>query len=219
MARFIFSKPKKQYKDYRRYMPWLEQNSYPSFCGYSWLIDQSLVIDHYKPKDRYKESMSNPDNLIPCTDRCNRAKSDYYPHSEKRRVYKGDKSKIYNYRHEDIAKYIKIQDDGGLSHRLSSYKKRFDFNSKVFRLYDPRFREIRKEYLDTLKELKNLYIIHKSLSSKKKNNNTDLKRVKELFEMRKRACSRRYLFYKLFNVKIPKHIEKLLTNQTKAKFV
>ena len=32
------------------------------------------------------------------------------------------------------------------------------------------------------------------------------------------CCSRRYVFYKLLNIEIPKQIDKLLTNKTKAKF-
>ena len=219
MARFIFSKPQKQYKDCVKYLPWLEENSYPAFCGYSWLIDQPLMVDHYKPRDHYRELTSNPDNLIPCTDRCNKAKSDYHPEAKNRRVYKEEQSEIYNYRYEDIAKYVEVKSNGCVSHKLPSHKKRFDFNSKIFRLHDSRFREIRKEYLDTLEELKTLNKIYESLiSSKNKSDNKYLKQVKKLFEMRRKACSRRYVFYKLFNIKIPKQIEKLLTNKSVAKF-
>ena len=218
MARFIFSKPKKQYKDYGKYMPWLEENSYPSFCGYSWLINQTLTVDHYKPRDHYRELTSNPDNLIPCTDRCNKTKSDYHPQAKNRRVYKEEKSKIYNYRYEDIAKYVEIKSNGCISHKLPSHKKRFDFHSRIFRLHDSRFREIRKEYLETLEELKILYSIYKSLLSKKKLDTAYLKRVKKLLKTRRQACSKRYVFYKLFDIKIPKQIEELLTNKSVAKF-
>ena len=56
MAQVIFSETKKQYKDYTKYRDWLEQNSFPLFCGYSWLIDQkSLAIDHYKPKEHFPD--------------------------------------------------------------------------------------------------------------------------------------------------------------------
>ena len=218
MARFIFSKPKKQYTDYRKYMTWLEDNSYPSFCGYSWLIDQPLIVDHYKPRNHYKELTNKSDNLIPCTDRCNRVKGDYHPKANNRRFYKEEKSKIYNYRYENIAKFVAIKNNGCLSYKSSLYKKRFDFNSKIFRLHDSRFREIRKEYLDTLEELKTLNNIYRTLLSKKTNNTKYLNQVKKLLEIRKKACSRRYVFYKLFDIKIPKQIEELLTNKSIAKF-
>ncbi|MCZ0933250.1 MAG: hypothetical protein OXJ52_08885, partial [Oligoflexia bacterium] len=43
MARLVFSKTPKKYKDYQDYKPWLESKSYPKFCGYSWLIDQQSL--------------------------------------------------------------------------------------------------------------------------------------------------------------------------------
>ncbi len=218
MARFIFSKPKKQYTNYRKYISWLEENSYPSFCGYSWLIDQSLTVDHYKPIEHYKALTNATDNLIPCTDRCNKAKSDYHPKAQHRRSYKEETSKIYNYRYEDIAQYVEVKNNGCLRYKLHSHKKRFDFNSKVFRLHDPRFREIRKEYLETLEELKTLYNIYKNVGIEEKVDTRYLKQLKKLLEIRRKACSRRYVFYKLFNIKIPKQIEKLLTNKSVAQF-
>ena len=53
---------------------------------------------------------------------------------------------------------------------------------------------------------------------RKEKNNQYLKRAELYFEQVKVACSRRLIFYKLLNIKIPKHIEKLLTNKTALKF-
>ena len=219
MARLIFSEIKEQYADYTKYKPWLMSNSYPSFCGYSWLIDQaSLTIDHYKPKEHFPKLKAKPENFILCTNGCNSAKKDYHPAAQKRCSYKGYHYKIFNYRQEDIGKYVSINNDGNLSCESASYKKRFDFNSKVFRLNDPRFREIRREYLETLKQLKVLYEIYNTLQSNKETADEYFNKVKKLFQMTQKACSRRYIFYKLLNINIPIQIEKLLVNKTTVKF-
>lgn len=217
MAQLFFSEIKRKYKDYKKYKNWLEKNSYPSFCGYSWLIDQAfLTVDHYKPQEHYPELKSNPDNLIPCTSFCNDTKNDYCPHAKNRSVYKQSKHEIFNYRTEDIGRYVTIDSDGNLKYRSTKYKERFDFNNRVFRLDDPRCVAIRKEYLDTLGELQKLYDI---LQSWKTIDQRYLKRIKTLFYSRQKACSRRYIFYRLLNIEIPKHIEKLLINKTATQFV
>ena len=147
MAQVVFSETKKQYKDYSRHRGWLEQNSFPLFCGYSWLIDQkSLSIDHYKPKEHYSDLKGQPDNLILCTSFCNSSKGDYHPEAKDRNFYKKDTHKIFNLRREDIGKYLSVKGDGSLHHKSEDYKERFYFNSKVFRLNDPRAKNIRKEY-------------------------------------------------------------------------
>ena len=219
MARLIFSKIKEKYTNYRQYKDWLNKNSYPLFCAYSWLIDQSsLTVDHYKPKEHYPKLKSHPDNLNLCTADCNSRKGDYHPSAKNRNVYKTDEHKIFNYRQEDIGKYVVINNDGNLSYKSASYKGRFNFNSKVFRLNEPRFREIRKEYLETLAELKTLHKIYTTLESERKVDDQYFNKVKKLFHTRQRACSRRYIFYKLLNINIPKHIEKLLIKKTIATF-
>ena len=53
---------------------------------------------------------------------------------------------------------------------------------------------------------------------KKEQNLQYLKRAESYFQQVKIACSRRLIFYKLLNIKIPKHIEKLLTNKTDSQF-
>ncbi len=59
-----------------------------------------------------------------------------------------------------------------------------------------------------LKALERLYKRYKESMRKKM-----LVDLNEMIEY----CSRRYIFYKLLNIKIPKQIEKLLTNKIKAK--
>ena len=154
MAKLIFSKIKKRYKNYQDYKPWLESNSYPQFCGYTWVINQaSLSIDHYKPKEHFPDLEAVPDNLILCNQNCNSAKRDYHPEVKERTVYKKDKYKIFNYRTEDIGKFIKIKDDGCLTFKSLLAKNRFYFNEKVFKFNQYHFQEIRKEYIMTLKTL------------------------------------------------------------------
>ena len=217
MARLIFSNPPKKYKDYQDYRDWLEKNSYPKFCGYSWLIDQkSLSIDHYKPKEHYPELKGSPDNLILCTLDSNSAKNDYHPKATNRRVYKNDNQHIFNYRNEDVGKYVKTKKDGSLTYRLVFYKKRVNFNEKVFKFNRPHDKEVRREYLSLLKNLCSMYDTIKDM--KKEKNNQYLKRAELYFEQVKTACSRRLIFYKLLNIKIPQHIEKLLTNKTASNF-
>ena len=219
MAQIIFSKPKKKYKDYAKHKIWLEQNSFPMFCGYSWLIDQkSLSIDHYKPKEHYPELKGHPGNFILCTQSCNSSKGDYHPEIKERSRYKQDNHKIFNLRQEDVGKYVSVKSDGSLCHRSAVFKDRFYFNSKIFRLNDPRTKEIRKEYVNILKELKDLRLMYKKLQTKKGADKIFFKRIEKLLKNREKACSRRLIFYKLLNIKIPKSVEKLLTNQTTAKF-
>ena len=215
MALIKFSKITTKYKDYKQYRIWLEENSYPKFCGYSWLIIQtSLSIDHYKPKEHFPELKANPNNLIPCTTDCNSSKGDYHPEAKDRRYYKEDSFNIFNYRQEDIGKHIKIESDGQLSCISHFNKSRFDFNEKVFKYNRYHNRETRKEYLDLLNGLIEIYnFIQES-------NNTQLiEEWNKKLELFKEVCSKRLIFYKLFNIKIPKHIEKLLTNRTKAEFI
>lgn len=188
MAQIIFSKSKKKYKDYAKHRSWLEQNSFPLFCGYSWLIDQkSLSIDHYKPKEHYPELKGHSDNFILCSSFCNSSKGDYHPEARTRNFYKQDSHKIFNFRQEDVGKYVSIKNDGSLRCRDVSYKERFDFNSKVFRLDDPRARDIRREYIEILKDLKNLYFVYKKIQFEKKTDKEYFNRVEKLFKARKKA--------------------------------
>ena len=151
MARLEFSTVTESHKNYKKYQPWLEANSYPGFCGYSWLIDQvSLTVDHYKPKEHYPKLEANPDNLILCTSTCNSSKRDYHPEAENRTIYKNDEYYIFNYRNEDISKYVKIKKDGSLHYKKYSHKARYIFNEKVFKFNLPHFKEVRKKYLDSL---------------------------------------------------------------------
>ena len=217
MARLIFSKAPKKYKDYQDYRPWLESNSYPRFCGYSWLIDQvSLSVDHYKPKEHYPKLRGHPDNLILCTSSSNSSKGDYHPKVKNRRVYKNDTHYIFNYREEDIGKYVKIKKDGSLICRSVFHKKRFYFNEKVFKLNRYHNREARKEYIYLLDYLCYMYSFIQGI--KREENAQYVKETKTQLEQLKKACSKRYIFYKLLNIKIPKHIEKLLKNKTQARF-
>ena len=210
MARLIFSEIKDKYNDYKKYKSWLGSNSYPDFCGYSWLIDQAtLTIDHYKPKEHFPELEAKPKNLILCTSGCNSSKNDYHPDAKSRHTYKEYSYKIFNYREEDIGKYVKVTKDGTLIHSSASYKKRFHFNEKVFQLNRPQYKEVRREYLIFLNALEKLY--------KKYKKSTREKILDDLNAMIN-FCSRRYIFYKLLNIKIPKQIEKLLTNKTEVKF-
>ena len=219
MAQVIFSETKKKYRDYTKHRDWLEQNSFPLFCGYSWLIDQkSLSIDHYKPQEHYPDLKGQPDNLILCASFCNSSKGDYYPKAKNRNFYKQDNHKIFNFRREDIGQYLSLKKDGSLYYKSERYKERFYFNSKVFRLNDPRAKDIRREYIETLKEFKNLHFVYKKIQAEKETDRRFLQRVERLLESRRRSCSRRFIFYKLLNIKIPKNIEKLLSNQTAAKF-
>ena len=210
MARLIFSEIKDKYNDYKKYEPWLKSNSYPDFCGYSWLIEQaSLTIDHYKPKEHFPELEAKPKNLIPCTNGCNSSKNDYHPDAKNRNTYKKYNFKIFNYREEDIGKYVKITKDGTLTYSTSSCKERFYFNEKVFKFNQPQYKEARREYLMFLNALEELYKrCKKSIREKM------LADLNVMIEY----CSKRYIFYKLLNIQIPKQIEKLLTNKTKAKF-
>lgn len=218
MARLIFSRISKKYKNYQDYKPWLESNSYPQFCGYSWLIDQkSLYIDHYKPKEHYPNLKGNPDNLILCTTSSNSSKNDYYPQATNRRVYKNENQYIFNYRTEDIGKYVQIKKDGALTYRSSFYKKRFNFNEKVFKFNRPHDKEVRKEYIELLN---NLCSMHASIHEMRKTKDIMLLKTAEpSLNVVRKACLRRFIFYKLLNIKIPKHIEKSLNIETKAKFI
>ena len=218
MARLKFSKTKEIHNDHRKYRPWLKLNQYPEFCGYSWLIDQSsLEADHYKPREHYPELKANPDNLILCTSFCNSSKNDYHPEAEQRRVYKNDTCYIFNFRAEDVGKSVKIKPDGSLTYRMRTAQRRFLFNEKIFNLNDPFFKETRKEYLDMLDTFKSmcedLYI------AKEEDNKEFMRKMEREFDTIKKACSKRLIFYKLLNVKIPKEIEKLLVNRTQVKFV
>ena len=157
MAQLIFSEIKKQYDDYTKYKPWLTSNSYPNFCGYSWLIDQaSLTVDHYKPKEHFPELKAKPENLILCTNGCNSSKQDYHPEAEKRHAYKEYNYKIFNFREEDVGKYVKIIKDGTLTYSTISCKERFYFNEKVFKFNQPFYKETRREYLAFLNALEKL---------------------------------------------------------------
>ena len=133
MARLEFSQIKENYKDCKKYQSWLEANSYPGFCGYSWVIDQSfLTVDHYKPRKHFPELEATPENLILCTHRCNSAKKDYHPEAKNRKAYKNDNHYIFNYRNEDIGKYVEIKSNGYLKHKKYSHKARYIFNEKNF---------------------------------------------------------------------------------------
>ena len=218
MARLEFSKIKERYNDYKKYLIWLEKNSFPKFCGYSWLIDQiSLSIDHYKPRKHYPDLESEPDNLIPCTSNCNFWKSDYHPEAKNRDVYKKDNYEIFNYRKEDIAKYVCLEKDGQLKYRNQRCKERFYFNERIFKLNQPHLREVRREYIQQLESLKKIYDLLRK--AKKKKDEEFLKACEVELEKMKRYCSRRYIFYKLLNIKIPRYLEKLLTNKTQARFI
>ena len=221
MAKLIFSKIKERCNDYRDYKPWLEENSCPMFCGYTWAIDQmSLSIDHYKPKEHFPELKENPDNLILCNQNCNSSKSDYHPEVTHRQVYKNSDHKIYNYREENIGKIIKLNKNGVLvsKSRMPKIKNRFQFNNRVFKFNTEHFQEIRKEYLNCLSELIDLHKMHQK-AEEESYDPIELISIKELLNKSKKRCSRRYIFYKTLDIKIPKHIEKLLTNETKVKFV
>ena len=218
MARLKFSTIKEVHNNYRKYQSWLKQNLYPNFCGYSWLIDQSsLEVDHYKPKEHYPELTARPDNLMLCTSFCNSSKNDYHPKAKNRKVYKNDSCYIFNCREENIGKLVKIKKDGSLIYRVKAAKRRFLFNEKVFNLNDPFLKETRKEYLDMLdffkSMCKDLYI------AKKENNKEFVKKMKPEFDIVKKACSRRLIFYKLLNVKIPRKAEEFLINETHAQFI
>ena len=218
MARLIFSAIKERYSNYQDYKPWLESNSYPQFCGYTWVINQaSLAIDHYKPRKHFPELKAAPDNLILCNPNCDSAKRDYHPEAKERTVYKKDKHKIFNYRTEDIGKFIKIKNNGSLTFRSVLTKDRFHFNEKVFKFNQYHFQDIRKEYIMTLKTLIEIY--RRFQNEKTRGNEVSLAEIKEDLDRVKEMCSKRYIFYKLLNVKIPRKIEKLLTNYTKARFV
>ena len=218
MAKLIFSKIKKRYSNYRDYRPWLESNSYPHFCGYTWVINQtSLIIDHYKPREHFPELGATPDNLILCSLNCNSAKRDYHPEAKERTVYKKDKHKIFNYRTEDIGKFIKIKNDGSLTFKSPLTKDRFHFNEKIFKFNQYHFQEIRKEYIIILKTLIEIY--RRFQNEKTRRNKTALADIKKDLDKTKEMCSKRYIFYKLLNIEIPRKIEKLLTNYTKARFI
>ena len=218
MAILKFSKIRKKYTQYKQYQKWLEENSYPNFCSYSWLIDSShLTVDHYKPREHYPELEAKPDNLMLCTHSCNSKKSDYHPKAENRRVYKDECHSIFNHRMEDIGKYVKVKKNGTLTYKKINYKKRFYFNEKVFDLNIPTFKACRKEYLNMLHILQKIY--KRWQIAKKENDQEFLQELEEYLERFKEICSRRLIFYKLLNVKIPKQIEELLTNQTKVTFV
>ena len=211
MARLIFSKIKKTYNDYTKYEDWLKANSYPDFCGYSWIThQQSLTIDHYKPQEHFPKLKGDPDNLILCTHTCNASKNDYHPEVKKRRTYKECTHKIFNYRREDIGKTVKITNEGLLDASSSRYKERVNFNEQVFKFNRPSYQDIRLEYMAFLRNVIRLHKRYKKIPSSELKQDLD-----EAIEY----CSKRYIFYKLFNVKIPKQIEKLLTNQTQATFV
>ncbi len=217
MAKVVFSEIKHRYKNCQDYRPWLESNSYPQFCGYTWVINQtSLSIDHYKPIEHFPELEAEPDNLILCNPNCNSSKSDYHPDAKNRNVYKTYKHKIFNYREEDIGKFVKVKDDGFLTFRSYLTKNRFHFNEQVFRFNQCHFQEIRKEYILTLKTLIEIY--RRFQSKKKQCDKSELMQIQEDLNRTKKMCSRRYIFYKLLNIKIPSEIEKLLTNYTKAQF-
>ncbi len=218
MAILKFSKINKKYKPYKGYHPWLEENSYPNFCAYSWLIDSgTLTIDHYKPIEHYPELAVEPDNLMPCTHQCNSKKGDYYPKAENRQSYKDECFYIFNYREEDIGKYVDVKKDGTLTYKKTHYKNRFYFNEKIFNLNIPTFKDCRKEYLDKLDLLKRAY--ERCKVARKNNDQEYLEELEKWLDKFKQMCSRRLIFYKLLNIKIPKKIEKLLTNQTKVTFV
>ena len=218
MAELIFSKIKERYKDYQDYKPWLESNSHPQFCGYTWVINQtSLCIDHYKPKEHFPELEAVPDNLILCNPNSNSAKSDYHPEAKERSVYKKDEYKIFNYRQEDIGKFVKIRNDGSLTFKSHLTKDRFYFNERIFKFNQYHFQEIRKEYILILKTLIEIY--HRFQNEKTQGDQTALAEIKADLDKIKEMCSKRYIFYKLLNIKIPRKIEKLLTNYTKARFV
>ena len=153
-----------------------------------------------------------------CASVCNSSKNDYHPEAKDRQRYKQDTHKIFNFRRENIGKYLSVKKDGSLHHKSEAHKERFYFNSKVFHLNDPRAKDIRREYIETLKELKDLHFVYRRIQAQKKPDRRFLKRVERLLENRRKACSRRLIFYKLLNIKIPKNIEKLLSNQTAAKF-
>ena len=108
-----------------------------------------------------------------------------------------------------------MKKDGSLTYRRE--RNRFKFNEKVFKLNSPHFREVRKEYFYFLEILEKM---NKRLCIAKKSNDT--KTIEDLqnnFVRMKEICSKRLIFYELFNVKIPGKIKKLLTNKTKAEFI
>ena len=216
MACLKFSKITKRYTNYKKYQQWLEENSYPLFCGYSWLINQAISIDHYKPKEYFPEEKTNPDNLIPCTTHCNSYKSDYHPQAKNRKAYREYSENIFNYRKEDIGKYVKVESDGRLIYASRFYKSRFYFNEKVFKYNRYNNQIMRKEYLTFLDTLIDIY---DCMQIAKKEDNIEFFNffIRKL-EIFKEICSKRLIFYKLFNIKIPKHIEKLLNNKTAAVF-
>ena len=168
MARLQFSKIRKKYSNYKKYQCWLEKNSFPKFCGYSWLIDQSsLSIDHYKPREHYPELESHPDNLILCTSTCNSSKQDYCPEARDRKIYKNFNYRIFNYREEDIGKYVTlVKEDGSLKYKSNSCKERFHFNEKIFKFNRPHNKDVRQRYIKHLEALVRMYkLLH---SAKKK---------------------------------------------------
>ena len=218
MARLKFSKTKELHKNYGKYKPWLKLNLYPDFCGYSWLIDQSfLEVDHYKPKEHYPKLKSKPDNLMLCTSFCNSSKSDYHPKMKSRRVYKNASHYIFNCRTEDIGKSVKVKKDGTLTSKTRTAKQRFLFNETVFRLNSAHSKETRKEYLYILDIFKRMCM--RFYIAEEANDKEYMKEIKNDFDEMREICSRRLIFYKLLNIKIPRKIEKLLVNKTQVKFV
>ena len=217
MSRIQFSDPPFQCKDYKNYKAWLEENMSPGFCGYSWLIDQDTGIDHYLPKEHYPQLKNDPNNLILCTNRCNSAKSDYCPNTASRRAHKQHCEKIFNIRNEDVALYVHIKSDGTLICRDKKHQSRFDTNLCIFRLNDPRARSVRREYLESLEQLKQLFLWRDE--GVDGIDPTTKAQLDTMIKQYIRHCSRRYVFYKVLSCKILSQLESQLCPTTKASFL
>ena len=88
---------------------------------------------------------------------------------------------------------------------------------KIFKLNSPHFKEVRKKYLDSLSIFIEMY--KRFHLAKEENDFEFINRLEECFDYMKKECSRQLIFYKLLNIKIPKQIEQLLTNQTQTTFI
>lgn len=142
MAKIVFSKPDPtdKTKTYHQFRPWLELNHYDKICGYCFLLDSQLHIDHYEPQDYAPKREKDPTNLVLSCSRCNSPSGKWYYHPQSKRLNSrnGESHYIHFIRDEDISKIFSMSKNGKIN-ILAGQKQRGQWLVTLFDLNDPAY--------------------------------------------------------------------------------
>lgn len=142
MAKVVFSKAPQVNlkKNHTQFRPWLLLNHYDKICGYCFVLDTQLSIDHYEPKDYAPRRAIDPTNLLLGCSRCNSpsGKWHYHPLSTKLSKRNGESHYIHNIRIENLTTLFSLSKNGtisiqaGLAQRAQWLIVLFDLNDPTY---------------------------------------------------------------------------------------